>query len=140
MIKDEIKIEGYLDNAKSKHGQYINGYYCTPFEEVQLKEDQGIIVTISQIARTSAVEDLIERGSVKNKDFFIIEDFLSVYYVYKYNKVYFTNVSFLPSTACNLNCKNCLNFNPFAKQFYVREFEDLKKTYLGIIGARHYKV
>ena len=39
--------------------------------------------------------------------------------------VYFSSISFLPSTACNLNCRNCLNFNPFAKKAYVRRYKDL---------------
>ena len=33
----------------------------------------------------------------------------------------------MPSTICNLKCRHCLNFNPFAKQFYVREWEALVK-------------
>lgn len=126
LIKNEIRIEGYVDNSVTKQGQIINGYSCKSFDGVEIKENQGIIVTISQFARAQVIEQLLGEGYVKNKDFFLIEDFLSVYYVYKYGMVYFSSISFLPSTACNLNCRYCLNFNPFAKQFYVREWEDLK--------------
>lgn len=66
-------------------------------------------------------------GLIRNKDFFIIEEFISVYHVFKYNQVYFSSTSILPSTTCNLNCRCCLNFNPFAKKFYIRSWDELKR-------------
>lgn len=80
---------------------------------------------MSQYARVKPIEQLKQMGYQRNVDYFIMEEFISVYHVYKNNLVYFTNISFLPSTACNLECKYCLNFNPYAKQFYVRPWEDL---------------
>jgi uncharacterized Fe-S cluster-containing radical SAM superfamily protein len=125
IMKDELVIEGYIDNNVQKQGQKINGYPCIALEQAALSETVGIIVTMSQIARVKPLEQLRELGLKKDGDYFIIEEFLSVYQVYRYDRVYFSSVSFLPSTICNLNCKNCLNFNPFAKQFYVREWDDL---------------
>lgn len=127
IFKNEINIAGYIDNSAEKHGKLLEGKKCCYLNEISADESTGIIVTMSQIARVEPIEQLKKAGYSYGKDFFIIEEFLSVYYLYKYNKVYFSSISFLPSTACNLNCKNCLNFNPFAKQFYVREWEDLKK-------------
>lgn len=123
----EIRISGYIDNDVSKQGTEIHGRHCYALEEIDLKPEEGIIVTMSQYARIQPIEQLKQRGYKKDEDYFIIEEFISVYHVYKNDKVYFTNISFLPSTACNLDCKYCLNFNPFAKQFYVREWEDLIK-------------
>ncbi len=125
VFKDEIKITSYIDNASDKHGTYINGLMCLSLEQVTLASDIGIIVTMSQIARSEPIAQLQSMGLIRNKDYFIIEEFISIYHVYKYEKVYFSSISFLPSTACNLKCRHCLNFNPFAKHFYVREWEDL---------------
>ena len=127
IIESKINIVGYIDNDPDKQGKVINGYRCFSLNEVILDSDESIIVTMSQIARVEPVEQLKNAGYIKNDSFFVIEEFLSIYFAYKHNKVYFSSISFLPSTACNLNCKNCLNFNPFTKQFYVREWEDLKK-------------
>ncbi len=125
IFKDEISIEGYIDNKKK--GQVVNGLNCYGLHEVQLDEETGIVLTMSQIARVQPLNQLIDAGYKKDEDFFIIEEFISIYNVYKYDKVYLSSISFLPSTICNLNCKNCLNFNPFAKQFYVREWDELVK-------------
>lgn len=120
----EIALAGVIDGEPGKR---LGEYKCIPLSEAELGEDTGVIVTMSQIARISAKEELERRlgKGRENRDYFMIEDFLSVYFVYRYGKVYFTNISFLPSTACNLNCRCCLNFNPFAKKFYTRDIREL---------------
>lgn len=125
IVQSEIQIKGYIDNDPSKQGMEVCNRPCYSLEDIELEADEAIIITMSQIARVQPIEQLNKAGYKKNNNYFIIEEFLSVYYVYKKDKVYFSSISFLPSTACNLNCKNCLNFNPFAKKFYVREWEEL---------------
>ncbi len=125
IMQDEINICGYIDNDKEKNGKFINGIPCCILNEAEKDPSIGIIVTMSQIARKAPIVQLNNENYKENIDYFIIEEFLSVYYVYKYNKVYFSSISFLPSTICNLKCKHCLNFNPYAEKFYVREWEDL---------------
>lgn len=126
-FSQEIRISGFIDNDINKQNIEICGVKCYSLDDIKLDKNEGIIVTMSQIARMKPIEQLKDKGYVNNKDFFIIEEFISIYYAYKHNKVYFSSMSFLPSTACNLNCKNCLNFNPFAKKTYVREWEDIIK-------------
>ena len=124
---EELEIVAFADNDVKKQGSRIEGIECIAFDEISLTENEGIILTMSQVARVQPLQQLEKKGYIKNKDYFIIEEFISIYNVYKYDKVYFPSISFLPSTTCNLNCRYCLNFNPFAKKFFVRELEDLKK-------------
>ncbi len=126
LMKDEIQLEGYIDHDPDKNGKRVNNLVCQPLSEMHPAKDTGIIVTMSQIARTSALEQLHAKGFVRNRDYFLIDEFISVYYAYKHQQVWFSNISFLPSTACNLNCRYCLNFNPFSEKFYVRELSHLK--------------
>ncbi len=125
-FQDEVAIIGFIDNNPAKREQEIESKSCIALDEVSLQKEEGIILTISQIGRTEVIEQLEAYGYRKNIDYFAIEEFISIYYLYKYDKVYFLNVSFLPSTVCNLKCRHCLNFNPFAKKFYVRDWEALK--------------
>ena len=126
-FQDEVSIIGYIDNNPARQCEQINGKSCIGLDKVNLRDDEGIILTISQYDRAGAIEQLQQCGYQQGVDFFLIEEFISVYYLYKYDKVYFLNISFLPSTACNLKCRHCLNFNPFAEKFYVREWEALKE-------------
>ncbi len=125
-FQNEVSIVGYIDKRLAECGYQMNGIRCIDLHELSLKEEEGIILTISQCERSGAIEQLEQYGYQKNKDFFLIEEFISVYYLYKYNRVYFLNISLLPSTVCNLKCRHCLNFNPFAEEFYVRGWEELK--------------
>lgn len=125
IFKEELNIAGYIDNDVNKQGTEINGKVCLALDDIQLSKADGVIITMSQIARVRPIEQLKALGYKKNIDYFIIEEFLSVYYVYKYNEVYLSSISFLPSTICNLNCRYCLNFNPFAKKFYSRDWNSL---------------
>ena len=127
IIQNEISIEAYLDHNTQKQINGVNGLPCLDPSTVTPEPGIGIIVTMSQIARVQPITELEKRGFKRNENFFVIEEFLSVYFAYRYNKVYFTSISFLPSTVCNLNCRNCLNFNPFAKKFFIRKLDDLKK-------------
>ncbi len=125
-FQKDVPVIGYIDNNPAKQRELICGKKCIGLNNLILKEDEGIILTISQIDRTGAIEQLEQQGYQKDIDFFLIEEFISVFYLYRYDKVYFLSVSFLPSTVCNLKCRYCLNFNPFAKEFYVRDWEALK--------------
>jgi len=52
---------------------------------------------------------------------------LAIYAVYVNNSVYFKDISFIPSTKCNLNCAQCLNFTPYLKKMHDEPIERLKK-------------
>lgn len=126
-MKEEIDILGFLDNSKEKQQTGYEGYPCFALDQAAADDETGIILTISQFARPTAMENLKALQLKKDVDFFLFEEFLSVYYLYRCDKVYMSSISFLPSTICNLKCRHCLNFNPFAKTFYKRDFHALKQ-------------
>ena len=126
IIKKECRVLGFIDNDERKQAEGCMGYPVYPAEKIRsLSKRQGVLLTISQFSRASARQLLHEMELKEHEDFFLFEEFLSVYFVYRYDKVYLSSISFLPSTVCNLNCRHCLNFNPFAKKFYQRELDAL---------------
>ncbi|MDE7312840.1 MAG: radical SAM protein [Eubacterium sp.] len=128
IMEKKIHIKGYIDNNPSKEGRTISGKMCYSLRGgVKLAENEGMIVTMSQIARVRPIEQLEKLGYKRNEDFFMIEEFLSIYHVYQNDSVYLSSISFLPSTVCNLKCRYCLNFNPFTEKFFVREWDALIK-------------
>lgn len=126
IMRDEIKLVAFIDNNERKQGTSIEGLPCVALSAVEKNEETAIILTVSQMQRGEIIQQLVQAGWIRDLDFFIIEEFLSVYHVYKHDRVYLSSISFLPSTACNLRCAACLNFNPYAKQFYIRSWEQIK--------------
>lgn len=128
VIKEELPVLGFIDNDVQKQQQSYMGYPVYPLSSLEeLDTHVGVILTISQFARASAQAQLESIGIKKDVQYYMIEEFLSVYYVYKYDQVYMSSISFLPSTICNLNCRHCLNFNPFTERYFKRELNELKK-------------
>jgi len=124
ILKDEIDIVGFIDNDEKK--RYSNAYEIPVITLNDVKIDKiGIIVTPGQMQRRGIYKELLSKGYRKNIEFFDLEEFLGIYFAYKYNKVFFYNISFLPSTVCNLKCEACLNFNAYAKKFYTRKWDKL---------------
>lgn len=76
------------------------------------------------------LNQLLKAGFRWNRTVFWLEEFmrqyLPVYALYVKNQVYFPDVSFIPSTKCNLRCKHCLNFTPFLKKMHDEPIERLK--------------
>lgn len=54
------------------------------------------------------------------------DNWLSVFAVYVSGKVYFKDISFIPTVKCNLNCEDCLNYTPYLKKMWDEPIERLK--------------
>ena len=55
VMHNEIEISGYIDNDPHKIGTIINGLPCLSLAEIMISPDLGIVLTMSQIARISAI-------------------------------------------------------------------------------------
>jgi len=97
------------------------------------KENSFVVIcNYSEINAPIMRNIAIENGFMENLNLFDYDFFaltlLSVYMLYRHNKVYLSSLNVLPSTLCNLNCQGCLNFNPFAKKHTTYEYESLVKN------------
>ena len=59
---------------------------------------------------------------------YFLHRYLSIYFIYRYNMVFFESENMLISSVCNLNCRDCLNFNPYIKNHYNPTLEQLKQN------------
>lgn len=57
-MKEEIDILGFLDNSKEKQQTGYEGYPCFALDQAAADDETGIILTISQFARPTAMENL----------------------------------------------------------------------------------
>ncbi|MEI0557277.1 radical SAM protein [Brachyspira intermedia] len=53
--------------------------------------------------------------------------YLSIFSVYAYDKVYLPSNNIVTTSVCNLNCEACLNFNPYNKNKYHNNIDNLKR-------------
>lgn len=85
---------------------------------------------------------LISKNLIRDVNYFVIYNFyspyfynyesnfimkyLSIFAVYAYDKVYISSNNIITTTVCNLNCRDCLNFNPYIKKKQHSDIERLK--------------
>lgn len=135
----EDKIRFIMPNNFFKQGFekikfFVNGTQPVNYETVEniLRQPDGKIILIPSrhAIQKSTLFQFQQAGFELNKRLFLAEDFLRqflpIYTCYVKNKIYFPDISFIPSTKCNLNCTCCLNFTPYLKKMVDEPIDRLK--------------
>lgn len=81
---------------------------------------------------------VIENGVKENRvvsGFDFLFTYIPIYFMYRHNILFFTSQNIVPSSACNLNCRDCLNFNPYIKKPVVYNLEEVKADVDAFFGA-----
>lgn len=129
-VKDKLQFVNLNNNVETKLVNKLFFKLLKRFGSFLLPSNIIVVVTDDS--------DNIYRRLLKNKHFrkeiniFKEEEFfnkyLSIYAVYVLDKVYFPSNSFICTTVCSLNCKDCLNYAPFDKNKKHYDIERLKKN------------
>lgn len=141
---NEIKIEGFIDSNPKKQGTVVCGI---PVYSPDYLEEHRAYVLVSAGWTKEIYRKLEKYGYVKEKDYLHIDDFSSLYYWYKYGKVYLSDITYMITEKCSLNCKKCNSFIPLMvdpknipMSEILKHFEEFFKyvdnvNILGIVGG-----
>jgi len=121
-----IEIKGFIDNEKSLWGKKINGVKVFSPNEIEFKNDTGIIISFASEFIDSIDKQVSNMGFEIGKNAWHFEQFISIYAAYEHDEVFFSSICILPTDACNLRCKACLNFTNYIKNFTFRSIDKLK--------------
>ncbi len=94
------------------------------------KENFFVVICPWGIAEGEIYQLLLENGIAKKdvfRQFSFLHRLLTVYFLYGHDIVFLNSTNLCPSTICNLNCRDCLNFTPYIKNHVVMEFDQVKK-------------
>lgn len=108
---NELNITCFVDSNKSKQGTVVCGLSVRSPDD--LDPTQGEMVLVST-GWTGEVFGLLQKkGYVKNKDFFHIDEFMTIYKMYRENLLYVSNLSINITEYCSLKCRKCAVLNPY---------------------------
>lgn len=109
-----IVIDGFIDSDTKKQG---NDYKNKMIYEPDFINDKlnKIVILISAGWTKEIFSELDKRGYKKNIDYIHIDEFASVYMMYRYDKLYLSDVTYMITEKCSLKCKNCNAFIPMIK-------------------------
>ena len=127
-------IDGFIDrNVEKQQNGYLGEQVIAPEKILQkVDEEHIIIVAMEKKAAEQVMRLLRTAGYIKALDCFYIEDFLDFYTYQQYaffvaDKLMISSVCMIPSTVCNLKCKDCLNFSPYFKKHIIHDFTFVKR-------------
>lgn len=93
------------------------------------KTKSFVVVCASEKNISVMTETAISAGFINRENLFdhyyFLYTYLSVHFLYNFDMVYISSLNIVPSTICNLNCKGCLNFNPFMKKHTTYDLDFL---------------
>lgn len=122
----------FVDKDKKKQKEGISGYeVLSPEDFFTMKKEKYFVVagTLNKIGEEicSLVKERLGEDTIVLKGMYFMHQYLSIYFAYIHDMVFFASESMLPTTVCNLNCRDCLNFTPYIKKHYVESLETLKE-------------
>lgn len=124
---NKINICGFIDNDAEK----INTLFCNKqvysLTDISLRRNEAIVITTQPSFVPMIKKQLAEKGYLEGSNVFAMQVFFPVYDMYKYEEICLSSISFLPTTVCNLKCKQCLNFAPYIANQSFRPIEGLKR-------------
>lgn len=116
-IKRQIYRRINLRVPVKKQNEEENVY--SSIERVKYDSNHSMIVFTFKDTEEKLEDQADNLGYTLGKNAFNLETFLkkivSIYMLYKYDKVYFHTNNIVVSTRCTLNCEKCLDFVPYNK-------------------------
>lgn len=128
--KDSWKL-WLVDRDEKKQQEGKRGYRVMSPEELWKKEKENYFVVICATPSGAAeIKKGLLEHEIKEEDIYdysyFLYTYLPIYFMYVKNKLFFTSENIIPSTVCDLNCRSCLNFNPYIKKHIVDSLEEVK--------------
>lgn len=144
-FKDELNIVSFVDSNKTKQGTFIQELPVHSPNILNPSEEEIILVSTGWTADVFSF--LQKKGYVKNKDFFHIDEFMTIYKMYQDNLLYVSNLNINITEYCSLKCRKCSALNPYIKDKIHLSKEQVQKildlyfkwidevSILGLIGG-----
>mgnify|MGYP005761135195 FL=1 len=127
------RLAGFVDRRYAEMPEGYQGYpvYAPSILFEQYDESHLILVASGELHDSKIIKRLIQAGYVENLDFFYWKNFyfdlndisVPLYAMYTQNRLLVSSTCVIPSTACNLRCRHCLNFTTYLPSFENRDLE-----------------
>lgn len=114
-FKKEINIVGFIDSNPQKQGKKIGDVEIYN-PSVLDNRGKNSRVLVASVHSEAIFQSLKKKNFSKDVDCFFKDDFMSIYMLYKYNKLYTMTLFYTVTTRCPLRCKHCMALIPYHEQ------------------------
>ena len=143
--KNAKEILSVLDKAKKlipwdivlvdqDETKQLSGWYEYPVispETFFNKNKENYFVVISPVGQfeSEIYQNLVMNAIPRElifRQFSFLYVYLTIWFLYEHDMVFFNSINICPSTVCNLNCRDCLNFTPYIKNHVIDDLDSVK--------------
>ena len=129
-IADKLQFVNLDNNVEKK---VVNGIFLKLFKIFgTILTGSNVTIVVADDSDKIASKLLKNNHFKKNINLFSEKDFfsryLSIYALYAADKTYSESQCIIVTTLCTLNCKHCLNFNPYIKDKCHNDINEIKKS------------
>lgn len=127
-------VDFFVDKNECLQQEGLCGIPVISVSELAKKDKNSHIVVIAVAGYNGMMihSQLMHLGYTLGKDCFFHDVFLNyylpIYSLYAHDKLYFSSISYLLTTICNLNCRGCLNFTAANQNKRHYGLEELKEN------------
>lgn len=123
---NKIKILGFIDKDIRKQNKVLGTAYVFSPEKIKLQKNEKIIIATGWVKQVT--DFLEERGYKRNKDYYLLDEFSTIYMMYKYNKLHVEKIDMFCNTRCTLRCKHCSALIPYNRNARNYAFDEMKRN------------
>lgn len=135
-FSDKIDVVGWVDSNPQKQGRIIKGLVVSSPEA--LLESNNSIVLVSTGWTKDVFSQLDRWGYIKNQTYFHIDEFMTIYSLYKENKLFVSNLNINITEFCTLRCQKCSALNPYIidkKNYSINEISNMLELYFNVVDG-----
>ena len=124
-MRNDLTFKAVIDSDPLKQGKDFHGLPVLSYDEARNEMPEAKIV-ISLVQPYEIRKFLLSEGFAENQDFYLIMDFLPIFYKAKGKLVSF-HANLIATTKCTLKCEACQTYIPRAKNHVNRSAAEMIK-------------
>ena len=127
-LNKHIKIAGFIESNPVENQKFGLPVYKWG-EDLKLQEKDKIIITINTAKFRAEVENrLLQDSLIKNKDFIFYDVARRIITFYQDDIFWLPQIDLVITTACSLNCRDCVQQIPLIKGKRHLSFEEIAES------------
>lgn len=125
-FQGSINFIGIIDKNEEKWGEQCDNLSVISPDRVKLGKNEKIVITTGWV---NEVKNTLENQGYKyREDFFLIDEFSSIYEFYVHDNLHLENVAIVCNEKCTLRCEKCVSLIPYNKHQINYSFDEMCKS------------
>ena len=122
----DVHFVAVVDKDEKKWGETCNGISVISPDEFSLGKNEKVIIATGWVEEVR--NQLEGKGYNYREDYFLVDEFSTVYMFYAHNYLHLENVAITCNQKCTLRCKNCVSLIPYNRHKVNYSYDEMCRS------------